>query len=124
MIEKSAVLATTTTHVFDYRDLEKTVKDVYGLEIDIVNDFIFDERRGQYTYHDWTVDGESELFSVGDDEIVAKWIETGEVLDLDMSDVTAYDWADNADVGLEHIMHRLFLDKYIPAGNYLMKVYW
>jgi hypothetical protein len=125
MIERSAVLDTVMTHVFEYSDLERTVKVVYGLDISILEgNWIADERIGHYTYHEWTVDGESELFTVGDDEIVAKWIETGEIENLDMSDVPAYDWADKANVGLEHIMHRLFLDGHIPAGNYLMKVDW
>lgn len=125
MIETSAKLNTTITHVFDCNDLNKALKDIYDIEVDILNDgFIPDERIGHYTYHEWTVDGESELDCVGDDEIVAKWIETGKMKELDMSDVPEYDWRDTADVGLEHILHRLFIDGHIPAGNYLMTVDW
>ena len=124
MIEKSAKLNTVTTHVFEYEDLERTVKDVYGLDINILEgDFIPYERLGHYTYHEWTVDGESELDLMGDEEIVVKWIETGEIDSLDMSDVEDY-WRDTASVGLEHILHRLFIEGHIPAGNYLMKVDW
>lgn len=125
MIEKSAKLDTAVTHVFAYTDLNKALKDIYGIDVDILeNGFIPDELIGHYTYHEWTVDGESELDCVGDDEIVQKWIETGLMKDIDMSDVPEYDWRDTADVGLEHIMHRLFIEGHIPAGNYLMKVDW
>ena len=119
-------LKSKQTTVFEYSDLEKLVSEVYGTEIHILQDedFIPWERRGHYTYHTWTVDGESGLGIVGDDDIVRKWIETGQMKNLDMSDVPVFDWADTAAVGLEHIMHRLFRDGYIPAGEYLMKVDW
>lgn len=119
------MLKTVQTYVFDYNDLNKALKEYYGIEVDLLeNGFIPDERLGHYTYHDWKVDGESELDCVGDDEIVQKWIETGKMKELDMSDVPEYDWRETADVGLEHIMHRLFINGHIPAGNYLMKVDW
>lgn len=122
MIEKSAKLNTVTTHVFEYEDLERTVKDVYGLDINILEgDFIPYERLGHYTYHEWTVDGESELDLIGDDLIVAKWIETGEITGLEIDHKY---WENPVDVGLEHILHRLFIEGHIPAGNYLMKVDW
>lgn len=126
MIETSAKLNATLTHVFEYRDLERLVFELYGQKIEILNgeQFIPDERVGHYTYHEWTVDGDSELSSVGDKEIVAKWIETGQTTGLDMTDVPEYDWANAADIGLEHIMHRLFIEGHIPVGNYLMKVDW
>ena len=124
MIEQAAKLNSTVTHVFKYTDLEKLVLQIYGVEIDILHgNFIPDELIGHYTYHEWTVDGDSELESMGDDDIVRKWIETGQMSDLDMSDIPDY-WKSTADVGLEHILHRLFKDKHIPAGNYLMKVDW
>jgi len=122
VIEKSAKLNTVTTHVFEYEDLERTVKDVYGLDINILEgDFIPYERLGHYTYHEWTVDGESELDLIGDDLIVAKWIETGEITGLEIDHKY---WENPVDVGLEHILHRLFIEGHIPAGNYLMKVDW
>jgi hypothetical protein len=113
-------------YVFTYTELERLVKELYGKEIHILHDgrFIPYERLGHYTYHHWTVDGESELMQVGDDEIVQKWIETGEMDCLDMDDVPEYDWADTADVQLEHIMNRLFLEGHIPAGEYYMLVDW
>ncbi len=119
------MLNTEPVNTFYYGNLEELVKELYGHEISVLDErFIPFEYIGQNTYHEWTVDGESELDTVGDDEIVAKWIETGEMDNLDMSDVPEYDWAATADVQLEHIMHRLFIEGHIPAGNYLMKVYW
>lgn len=125
MIEQSGKLDSVMTHVFPYTALEKLVKEVYGHEIHILQDerYIPYERLGHYTYHEWTVDGESELFDIDDDKIVAKWIETSKMIDLDMSDVPGY-WRNTTDVGLEHIMHRLFIDGHIPADNYLMTVDW
>jgi hypothetical protein len=128
MIEKPVQFKTIITHVFKYGDLEELVKTVYGHDISILESYIPDERMGHYTYHEWTVDGESELDLVGDDLIVQKWINTGQLDDLDMSDVILEDgspyWSSTADVGLEHIMHRLLIEGHIPAGKYLMKVDW
>jgi hypothetical protein len=129
-IEKSAKLKTVATYVFEYIDLEKLVKEVYGHEIHILRDerFIDYERLGHFTYHEWTVDGASELQVMVDDIIVQKWIETGNLDHLDMTDVVLEDgspyWSTETDVGLRHIMHRLFIDGHIPAGKYLMKVDW
>lgn len=124
MIQQSAKLHTVVTHVFEYRHLENLVKKVYGHEIHILqDDFIPDERIGHFTYHEWCVDGDSELFDIDDDIIVNKWIETGKMKNLSMADVPGYHRA-TADVNLDHIMHRLFIDGHIPAGNYLMKVDW
>jgi hypothetical protein len=122
VIEKSAKLNTVMTHVFECRDLERAVKDVYGIDIDILNgDFIPDERIGHYTYNEWTVDGETELDLIGDDLIVAKWIETGQMTNLEIDHEF---WQNPVSVGLEHILHRLFIEGHIPAGNYLMTVDW
>lgn len=119
-------MKTETMHVFMYTELEKTLKELYGIEVRLLDEpFIFSERIGHYTYHEFDVDPvEGCLFSVGDDEIVAKWIQTGRMTNLDMRDVEVYDWSDTADVGLEHIMHRLFIEGHIPAGKYLMQVDW
>jgi hypothetical protein len=111
-------------YVFEYRDLEKLIKQLYGREIDILGSYITRERLGHYTYHHWTVDGESELLEVGDDEIVQKWITTGQMTDLDMADVPEHDWSATADVELWHMMNRLFLEGHIPAGEYYMLVDW
>jgi hypothetical protein len=114
--------------VFKYEDLEKLVKQAYGHDISILDSYIPDERMGHYTYHEWTVNGSSELDLMGDDIIVQKWIESGDLDDIDMTDVVLEDgspyWRSDASVGLEHILHRLYLDKIIPAGKYLMKVDW
>ncbi len=115
-------LKTETFHTFEHRDLEKLVKELYGYDINILDErFIPFEYIGQYTYHEWTVDGESELDTIGDKEIVAKWIETGQ---MDQLEVPEVDWLLFAEVGLNHIMHRLFIEGHIPAGKYQMKVWW
>jgi hypothetical protein len=112
-------------YVFEYAELEKVVKEVYGKDIRILDErYIPFELIGHYTYHEWTVNGEDELIDICDDDIVRKWIETGEMDNLDMSDIPEYDWKDTADVGLEHIMHRLFIEGHIPAGKYVMLVDW
>lgn len=113
---------TELMHVFMYSDLEKFLKDQYGIEISIF-DIIPKELIGHYTYHEFTVDGESELDTVGDDEIVFKWISTGKLRNLDMSDVEGY-WSDTADVDVRHILHRMFANGQIEAGKYLMQVDW
>ena len=118
------MLKTEQMHVFMYTELEKAIKELYGIDVDILSDMIPEERIGHYTYHEFTVDGESELGLVGDDEIVAKWIETGETKNLDMSDVPEFDWCDTADVEVQHVLHRMFIEGHIPAGKYLMQVDW
>ena len=102
------MLDTNPCYVFEYAELEKILKDLYGIEISVLESLIPDELIGHYTYHKWDVDGESELDLIGDEEIVAEWIETG---DMDK-------------VCLEHIMHRLFIEGHIPAGKYVMLVDW
>ncbi len=114
-------LKTEIVHTFYYRQLEELVKELYGHDINIVNDLISFESRGQHTYHEWTVNGESELYDIGDDKIVAKWIETGQMDNLIVPEVY---WLPSARVELNHIMHRLFIEGHIPAGKYQLKVYW
>lgn len=118
------MLKTEPMNVFSYQDLEEAVKDIYGIEIDILNDMIPDELVGHYTYHEFTINGESELDCVGDDVIVAKWIETGETKSIDMSDVPEFDWRDDADLEVKHVLHRMYKEGHIPAGKYLMQVDW
>jgi hypothetical protein len=115
-------LKTEMMHVFMYTELEKLLKELYGIDIDLF-DLMDNEQINHYTYQEFTVDGDSELLIVGDDAIVRKWVETGELRYLDMSDVPEY-WDDTASVGVEHIMHRLFIEGHIPAGKYLMQVDW
>lgn len=114
---------TEQKHVFMYSKLEKFLKDEYGIEVKILEDMIPDNLVGHYTYHEFTVDGESELDTVGDDEIVFKWILTGQLKNLDMTDVEDY-WADTADVEVKHILHRMFANGQIESGKYLMQVDW
>lgn len=113
---------------FDSRDLEKLVKELYGQEIDIINDMITFERIGQHTYHEFDVDGELELDSVGDVEIAKVWTETGQLKDIDMRNDPAWApaWTEyyEGDVEVKHILHRLFKDGHIEAGHYVMLIWW
>ena len=113
---------TEQKHVFMYSKLEKFLKEEYGIEVSIL-DMIPEELIGHYTYHEFTVDGESELDTIGDDAIVFKWIMTGQLRNLDMSDVEDY-WNDTADVEVKHILHRMFANGQIEAGKYVMQVDW
>lgn len=116
-------LSATLVQAFEYRSLEKLVKELYDQDIRILDTIPF-ERIGHYTYHEFDVNGESELDTVGDPEIVQKWIETGEITGLDMDDVEEFDWAYSGSVEVKHILHRLFKDGHIPAGDYIMLVDW
>jgi hypothetical protein len=113
---------------FDSRDLEKLVEDVYGLDIDIIEDMITYERIGQHTYHEFDVDGEQELDSIGDDEIVKVWSETGQLKEIDMRNdpqwAPAWDEYYYGNVEVKHILHRLFKDGHIVAGHYVMLIWW
>ena len=113
---------------FDSRDLEKLVKEVYGQEIDIINDMLTFERIGQNTYHEFDVNGIDELDSIGDDEIVKVWTETGKLKDIDMSNdpewAPAWTEHTDGDVEVKHILHRLFKDGHIVAGHYVMLIWW
>ncbi len=112
-------LKAKTATVFEYSDLEKFVKEVYGVEVKILTDLISFERVGHYTYHHFSISEEyGALEDIDDDEILARWIETGtyEVIKGTFEDYTELD--------TRHIMHRLFLDGHIEAGEYYMLVDW
>lgn len=120
-------------NVIFYTDLEKLIKESYGVKVDIM-EMIPEERRGHYTYHEFTVDGESELDSFGDEEIVKHWAETGEYLYIDPSDINItypddYDWKyhwepDGYSVDIRHLLHRLYKDSLIPGGLWYVTVDW
>ena len=113
---------------FDSRHLEQLVKEVYGQEIDIINEMITYERIGQDTYHEFDVDGYIELDSAGDVEIFKVWTETGQLKDIDMRNDPEWApaWTEyyHGDVEVKHILHRLFKDGHIKAGHYVMLVWW
>ncbi len=120
-------LKAKTATVFEYSDLEKLVKEVYGQEIHILQDMIPDERIGQYTYHRFTVDGEEPLDMIGDEEIVRVWTETGQLVAIDISNDPQWEDAWGFELGnveVNHILYRLHQDGYIEAGEYYMLVSW
>ena len=103
-----------------YADLQVTVKEVYGQDINVL-DMVFEPNNG--SNYSFTVDGDTELDTVGDLEIVEKWISTGSTR-VDMSDVEEYDWNDFAEVDVNHVLHRLFRDGHISAGKYTITCWW
>lgn len=113
---------------FHSRHLEQLVKEVYGQEIDIIKSMILFEHLGQHTYHEFDVDGSLELDSVGDDEIVKVWSETGQLTNIDMRNDPQWglSWTEyyHGDVEVKHILHRLFKDGHIKAGHYVMLIWW
>jgi hypothetical protein len=115
--------AETDVTVIWYQDLADAVEQLYGQKIDLLDTVPF-ELLGQNTFHDFVVDGTTELDIVGDPEIVGKWIETGQITNIDVSDVDEIDWKDTADVEMKHILHRLFKEGHIPAGKYIITVVW
>jgi hypothetical protein len=121
-------LNTETHHIFWYKDLEDLVKELYALDISILDTIPF-EHLGQHTYHIFTIDGVSELDSIGDAEVYNVWVATGQTEGIDQSNDPDWDPAWNefgttADVEVKHILHRLYVDDFIPAGKYLMTVSW
>lgn len=105
-----------------YQDLQEFIKEIYDIQVDLL-DTVPQELLGQNTFHDFVVNGNSELDTIGDDVIVEKWIITGQIKALDMSDVEHY-WSAYADVEIRHFLHRLHAEGYIPAGKYMITVYW
>lgn len=114
-------LKTEDAKVFWYADLEKLVKEVYDQEIRIL-DLLFEVSND--SYREYTVDGEYGLLdTVGDNIIVQKWIEQGGTK-FDVSNVPEFDWTDEAQLDVNHILYRLHIDGIIPEGKYIMTVWW
>jgi hypothetical protein len=109
-----------TANVFWHGDLEALVREVYNQNISVL-DLVFEPHNG--SYYEYTVNGESELQDIGDDIIVQRWIDDGGTV-FDVSDVSEFDWTNEYELGVRHILHRLYKDGIIPAGKYLMKVWW
>jgi hypothetical protein len=99
-------LVTESFQVFNYNDLERLVYDTYGVEINVL-DMVFEP--SQRTYEMYEVDDKYGLLhTVGDDEIVEHWIETGSL----------------NNVQVEHVLYRLLKDGHIQEGKYLMTIWW
>lgn len=112
-----------TVTVIWYLDLEKTIEELYGQNIDILDTIPF-EILGQNTFHDFVVDGDTELDLIGDDVIVAKWIETGRFKSLDISGEDETGWKTAGNVEIKHMLHRLFNEGHIPSGKYIVTIAW
>jgi hypothetical protein len=120
-------LKTEQMYAFKFQDLEKLVKELYDQEIHILQDMVFEERIGHYTYHTFTVNGDEPLDMIGDDEIVKVWTETGRLTGIDMTNDP--EWCDgwqyyDGKVEVKHILYRLHKEGHIPSGEYIMLVDW
>lgn len=111
----------STKKVFWYSDLEKLVKQVYNEDIRLL-DLLFEP--SQNSYYEYTINGNSELTTVGDDAIVQKWIDNPGQTVFDVSDVTEIDWTNTVQLDVNHILYRLYIDDIIPSGEYVMTVWW
>lgn len=103
-------------HRFWHVDFQKFVREEYdwpGYEVADEYDY---PHNG--SYFEFTVDGSSELEDIDDAAIVDCWIQTGETEGIEIGE----DWEGRVQV--RHILHRLFNEGRIPAGNYMLECYW
>lgn len=114
---------TITYHEIWYSDLERAMKEIYNIDVKIAPMLDYP---GQNTYYTYAVDGESEFDDIDDDAMYREWLETGE-----MDDLGPYPFfigpvrhEQHGAIGIRHMFHRLFMDGHIPAGKYLMTVFW
>ena len=94
----------TGIKVIWYADLEDFVKKTYSNDISILEM----EEANQNSYVEVTVDGESEMSYVGDEDILAEWLATGHHPYLRTS----------------MVLHQLFVDAHIEPGTYIVTMYW
>jgi hypothetical protein len=112
------------TFVIDCHDLDRFFRETYDIEINSL-EMKFECHNG--SYDTFEVDGEKELFSIEDDFLYDVWVNTGQMKDIELPDEYVYSPEYNyntADIGMGHVMHRLFLDGHIEAGNYLVEYWW
>lgn len=75
------------------------------------------------SYFDFTVDGDTELDSIDDDKILDAWLNHGQTVGIEVCDPDD-GWSYEVSVGVKHILHRLFKEGKIPAGDYMMEYWW
>jgi hypothetical protein len=109
-------LKAQSSYSFDYSDLEKLISELYGQNIDIL-DLLFEPNND--SYEEYEVDGDSELYDIGDPEIVAEWIQTGAMPYRD-----DYRGMPLKALDVRHILHRLHAEGHIPTGKYIMRISW
>ena len=117
------MLKTTLTHVIDCHDLDRYMKEAYGIETNVLQ-MEFECNNG--SYRTFTVDGDSELDSIEDPFLYETWIKTGQMQDIELPEDLAepeYDWTTSS-IAVKHILHRLYNDGHIVAGQYLVEFWW
>lgn len=106
-----------TLYVVDYSDLEKFAEEITGLPWSM-------QQQGDMLHNGSflrvTVDGESELFSFDDEERIEEW------LNSDKSKAWEEELSFQRDnyINPEQMLHHLFVNGHIPAGEYLIEVCW
>ena len=75
------------------------------------------------SYFEFTVDGDTELDSTDDDKILDAWLNEGQTAGIEVCEPDD-EWHYEGAVGVKHILHRLFKEGKIPAGDYMMEYYW
>lgn len=111
---------TITYHEIWFGNLETLVQNVYGVKISVAEMLDYPN---QDTYITFTVDGESELDAVADKRIVSEWAATGKLAGLDLGEF-ATEYYQYGEVSVRHVLHRLYIDGHIPAGEWLLTIWW
>ena len=113
-------IKTEEIHRFWHQDFEKFVEQEYGYQYRVYEEY---DSPHNGSYFEITVDGDSELDSTDDDKILDAWINHGQTTDIEVCEPSD-DWYYEGSVGAKHILHRLFKEGKIPAGDYMMEYYW
>jgi len=114
---------TITYHQIWYSDLEKAIKSIYDIDVEIA---VMLDYPGQNTYYTYTVDGSSEFDDIEDEAMFEEWVETGEMDNLGPYS-TSYGgktYKTYGEISVKHLFHRLFVDGHIPAGKWLLAIFW
>ncbi len=99
-----------------HSEFQKFVREEYNWpEYEVAEEYDYPSND---SYFEFTVDGDSELDEEGDDLVVQVWLETGQTKGIEVEE----GWT--ADVQVKHILHRLFKEGKIPAGDYMMEYWW
>ena len=106
-----------------YGDLERAMKEIYNIDVELS---VMLDNPGQNTYFTYNVDGESEFEDIDDESMYNEWLETGEMDSLGPYVISYANQSHKyfGEIGVRHLLHRLFMDDHIPSGKYLMTVWW
>lgn len=96
---------TEIVHRVRFYDLQRAIEKLYNVKnIDVLwnrDDFC------NGSFYDVTVDGESELDSIDDDERIEEWLANP-----------------NPELCMEYALHLLFKAHHIPTGKFLVEIVW